>query len=159
MRSSKVLASMGSWAGNGKPEVVPPGWRIAPDKRACGHRRTDSRMVGHSVSEVISPGMTSQKNKSNGGSDSRFGPPFLSLSRLHARFLEVGTGVPLLHPCDLESLWRMTRAQRAMACAVGIVPVSVAGVVLVRCDCSLAAYVIEIATAVGYLVFILAAPR
>jgi len=53
----------------------------------------------------------------------------------------------------------MTRAQRAMACAVGIVPVSVAGVVLVRCDCSLAAYVIEIATAVGYLVFILAAPR
>jgi hypothetical protein len=79
--------------------------------------------------------------------------------RLHAGFLEVGTGVPLLHPCDLESLWRMTRAQRAMACAVGIVPVSVAGVVLVRCDCSLAAYVIEIATAVGYLVFILAAPR
>jgi len=31
MRSSKVLASMGSWAGNGKPEVRPPGWQIAPD--------------------------------------------------------------------------------------------------------------------------------
>jgi hypothetical protein len=31
LRSSKVLASMGSWAGNGKPEVRPPGWQIAPD--------------------------------------------------------------------------------------------------------------------------------
>ena len=79
--------------------------------------------------------------------------------RLHAGFLEVGTGVPLLHPCDLETLWRMTRAQRAMACAVGIVPVSVAGVVLVRCECSLAAYIIEIATAVGCLLFVLLTPR
>jgi hypothetical protein len=31
-----VLASMGSWAGSGKPEVRPPGWQVAPDKRACG---------------------------------------------------------------------------------------------------------------------------
>src|SRR6267378_5156817 len=38
LRSSKVLASMGSWAGNGKPEVRPPGWQIAPDKRACVHQ-------------------------------------------------------------------------------------------------------------------------
>jgi hypothetical protein len=53
----------------------------------------------------------------------------------------------------------MTRAQRAMACAVGIIPVSAAGIVLVRCHCSLAAYIIEIATAVSYIVFILAAPR
>ena len=53
----------------------------------------------------------------------------------------------------------MTRAQRALACAIGIVPVSVAGVALVRCDCSLAAYVIEITTAIGYVVFILVAPR
>ena len=30
---SKVFASMGSWAGNGKSEVRPPGWQIAPDKR------------------------------------------------------------------------------------------------------------------------------
>ena len=116
-------------------------------------------MVGHSVSEVISPGMTSQKNKSNGGSDSRFGPPFLSLSRLHAGFLEVGTGLPLLHPCDLETLWRMTRAQRATACAIGIIPVSAAGIVLVICHCTLAAYVIELITAIGYVVFILVAPR
>jgi hypothetical protein len=29
---------MGSWAGNGKPEVVPPGWRIAPDKRPSSER-------------------------------------------------------------------------------------------------------------------------
>jgi len=38
LRSSKVLASMGSWAGNGKPEVRPPGWQIAPDKRASSER-------------------------------------------------------------------------------------------------------------------------
>jgi hypothetical protein len=37
MRSSKVLASTGSWAGNGNPEVTPPGWQIAPDKRASRH--------------------------------------------------------------------------------------------------------------------------
>jgi len=79
--------------------------------------------------------------------------------RLHAGFLEVGTGIPLLHPCDLETLWRMTRAQRALASAIGIVHVSVAGIVLVRCHCTLAAYIIEVATAVMYLVFILAAPR
>ena len=53
----------------------------------------------------------------------------------------------------------MTRAQRPLACAIGIVPVSVAGVVLVRCECSLAAYIIEIATAVGCLLFVLLTPR
>jgi hypothetical protein len=30
----------------------------------------------------------------------------------------------------------MTRAQRALACAIGIIPVSAAGIVLVRCHCS-----------------------
>jgi hypothetical protein len=53
----------------------------------------------------------------------------------------------------------MTRAQRAIACAIGIVPTSVAGIALVRCRCSLAAYMIEVATAVAYVVFILVAPR
>jgi hypothetical protein len=79
--------------------------------------------------------------------------------RLHAGFLEVGTGVPLLHPCDLETLWRMTRAQRALACAIGIIPVSAAGIVLVRCHCTLAAYTIELTTAIAYVIFILVAPR
>ena len=53
----------------------------------------------------------------------------------------------------------MTRAQRAIAAALGIIPVSAAGIVLVRCHCTLAAYIIEVATALAYLVFILVAPR
>jgi hypothetical protein len=53
----------------------------------------------------------------------------------------------------------MTRAQRAIACAIGIVPVSAAGIVLVRCHCSVAAYIIELITAIGYVHFILVAPR
>ena len=53
----------------------------------------------------------------------------------------------------------MTRAQRALACAIGIIPLSAAGIVLVRCHCTLAAYVIELITAIGYVVFILVAPR
>jgi hypothetical protein len=50
-------------------------------------------------------------------------------------------------------------AHRAMACAVAIVPVTVAGIALMRCHCALAAYVIEVIAAIGYLVFILAVPR
>jgi hypothetical protein len=53
----------------------------------------------------------------------------------------------------------MTRRRRALACAVGIVPTTVAGIALVGCGCALAAYIIEIETAVSYIVFILAAPR
>ena len=53
----------------------------------------------------------------------------------------------------------MMRAQRALACAIGIIPVSGAGIVLVRCHCTLAAYIIEVATAICYVVFILVAPR
>jgi hypothetical protein len=53
----------------------------------------------------------------------------------------------------------MTRRQRALAAALGIIPVSAAGIVLVRCHCTLAAYIIELATAIGYVVFILVAPR
>jgi hypothetical protein len=53
----------------------------------------------------------------------------------------------------------MTRRQRAIACAIGIIPTSVAGIALVRCRCSVAAYTIEVATALAYILFILATPR
>jgi hypothetical protein len=53
----------------------------------------------------------------------------------------------------------MTRRQRAIASAIGIIPTSVAGIALVRCGCSPAAYSIEIATAICYVVFIMGAPR
>jgi hypothetical protein len=53
----------------------------------------------------------------------------------------------------------MTRTQRALACAIGIIPVSIAGIALVRCHCSVAAYAIEMLTAFAYLIFILVAPR
>jgi hypothetical protein len=53
----------------------------------------------------------------------------------------------------------MTRAQRAVACAIGIVPTTLAGAALVKCHCSLTAYIIELITAIGYVVFILVAPR
>jgi hypothetical protein len=53
----------------------------------------------------------------------------------------------------------MTRKQRAMACAIAIVPVSAAGLGLVLCGCVITAYSIELLTAVMYLVFIMAAPR
>jgi hypothetical protein len=53
----------------------------------------------------------------------------------------------------------MTRRQRALASAIGIIPTSVAGIALVRCGCSPPAYAIEVITALGYLAFVLAAPR
>lgn len=53
----------------------------------------------------------------------------------------------------------MSRTNRALACAIAIVPITISGVALVRCHCSPAAYIIEIATAVSYLVFVLLAPR
>jgi hypothetical protein len=53
----------------------------------------------------------------------------------------------------------MNRQQRALSCAIAIVPVSAAGLALVLCNCVLLAYSIELSTAVAYLAFILAAPR
>jgi hypothetical protein len=44
---------------------------------------------------------------------------------------------------------------RAMYCAVGIVPVTIAGIALMRCGCSTAAWVLEIGTGVLYLAWIL----
>jgi hypothetical protein len=48
----------------------------------------------------------------------------------------------------------LTRQQRAIVCAVGIVPTTIAGVALVRCGCAQAAYIIELLTFVCYLVWI-----
>lgn len=53
----------------------------------------------------------------------------------------------------------MTRAQRALAFAIAIVPLTVAGIRLVKCGCATDAYIIEIVTAVGYLIFILVGTR
>lgn len=44
---------------------------------------------------------------------------------------------------------------RAMYCAVGIVPVSIAGIALMHCGCSKAAWMLEIGTGVLYLAWIL----
>jgi hypothetical protein len=49
----------------------------------------------------------------------------------------------------------MTRAQRAVACAIGIFPVTIAGIALVRCGCGTAAWTVELLTAAAYLVWIL----
>jgi len=49
----------------------------------------------------------------------------------------------------------MTRAQRALACAVGIIPTTITGIALVRCGCSTAAFALELATAAAYVVWIL----
>lgn len=51
----------------------------------------------------------------------------------------------------------MTRAQRALVCAVGIGPVTVGGLPLMLCGCRWQAYALEAGTAILYLVWILAA--
>jgi hypothetical protein len=45
-------------------------------------------------------------------------------------------------------------AAGALVAAVGIVPVTLAGVTLIRCGCSPAAWTLELATAALYLVWI-----
>jgi hypothetical protein len=49
----------------------------------------------------------------------------------------------------------MTRAQRALACAIGFAPVTAAGIVLMRCHCAFAARALEVVTAAAYLAWIL----
>jgi hypothetical protein len=49
----------------------------------------------------------------------------------------------------------MTRAQRAGVAAAAIAPVTIAGVVLIRCNCGAAAWVIEIATAIVFGLWVL----
>lgn len=50
----------------------------------------------------------------------------------------------------------MTRQQRAMACAAGIVPLTVACAALLLCGCPRTGWTMEIATAVFYLFWIAA---
>lgn len=50
----------------------------------------------------------------------------------------------------------MTPRERAWASAAAIVPVTVAGLALLRCGCGVAAWTIEIATAVAYFAWITA---
>jgi hypothetical protein len=53
----------------------------------------------------------------------------------------------------------MTRAQRAKVASAAIAPVTVAGLVLIRCNCSGAAWTIEILTAVIFTMWVLARRR
>ena len=53
----------------------------------------------------------------------------------------------------------MTRAQRARVAAAAIAPVTIAGVALIRCNCGAAAWVIEIATAFVFSVWVLSSTR
>jgi hypothetical protein len=53
----------------------------------------------------------------------------------------------------------MNRWQRAFVAILAIPSVTAAGIALIRCGCSAAAYTIELATAVVYLLYITAAPR
>lgn len=48
----------------------------------------------------------------------------------------------------------LSRRQKAVACAVAIVPVTFAGIGLIRCGCAVTAWVIEIAVAAGYSLWI-----
>ena len=49
----------------------------------------------------------------------------------------------------------LSRKQKAVACAVGIIPLTVAGVALLRCGCAFAAFSIEICVGLVYFVWVL----
>lgn len=49
----------------------------------------------------------------------------------------------------------MILRQRAIASAIGIIPVTISSIALVRCGCSTVAWVLELGTAVLYVVWIL----
>jgi len=49
----------------------------------------------------------------------------------------------------------MNRRQRALACAIGIVPLTIAGIALLRCGCAFAAFAIEIGVGLLYFIWIL----
>ena len=53
----------------------------------------------------------------------------------------------------------MTRAQRALACAVGIGPVTIGGLLLMLCGCRWQAYLLESGTAMLYFLWIATATR
>jgi hypothetical protein len=49
----------------------------------------------------------------------------------------------------------LSRRQKAVASAVGIVPLTIAGVALIRCGCALPAFVIELGFGALYFLWIL----
>jgi hypothetical protein len=49
----------------------------------------------------------------------------------------------------------LSRRQKAVASAVGIVPLTIAGFALLRCGCPLAAFSIEIGVGLLYFVWVL----
>ena len=49
----------------------------------------------------------------------------------------------------------LSRRQKAVASAVGIIPLTVAGIALLRCGCAFAAFAIEIGVGLAYLVWVL----
>lgn len=51
----------------------------------------------------------------------------------------------------------MTRAQRALVCAIGLGPVTVAGLLLMLCGSRWQAYALESGTAILYLLWVVAA--
>lgn len=53
----------------------------------------------------------------------------------------------------------MSRRQRAVACAAAIIPVTVAGLELLRCGSTAAAWILELLTAAAYLSWIFSADR
>jgi hypothetical protein len=51
----------------------------------------------------------------------------------------------------------MTRAQRALVCAVGLAPVTIGGLLLTLCGCRWEAWLLETATAALYFAWIVTA--
>jgi hypothetical protein len=49
----------------------------------------------------------------------------------------------------------LSRKQKAVASAVGIIPLTIAGIVLIRCGCAFAAFGIEIGIGLLYFVWVL----
>jgi hypothetical protein len=50
----------------------------------------------------------------------------------------------------------LSRRQKAVASAVGIIPLTIAGFVLLRCGCAFAAFAIELGVGLLYFLWILA---
>jgi hypothetical protein len=49
----------------------------------------------------------------------------------------------------------LSRKQKAVASAAGIIPVTIAGLMLLRCGCAFAAFAIEIGVGLLYFIWIL----
>jgi hypothetical protein len=49
----------------------------------------------------------------------------------------------------------LSRKQKAVASAAGIIPLTIAGLVLMRCGCAFAAFAIEVGVGLLYFVWVL----